>query len=213
MKIRKTFIAAVVAIAAFFAFTSTPVSAQGLFPFPDRVSQSPAEQDKRLVNLPGKLSEGVKALREDGYRTEVSSWSEKDRGNGLSDGKLGLNGDAGYPYSDSNLNDCNHIDYYTIDYKRVVKDSKPTLKNVDPDDAEEGLRNLFSPLSKELKPLIESGYQVTRVRVPGAFNSNTELKLVKVTEVGGDKPDSKRYVIESLEIRQSVYDHCTMRRD
>jgi hypothetical protein len=217
MKIQKTLMAATAIIAAILAFTTTSAQANevhGLL-FPKRASQTPTEQDKRLEHLPGKLSEAVKILREEGYYTNVSKWSEKDRGGGLSDGQISLDGDAGYPYSDGGFSDCNHIDFYTINYKRMVKDGSPSVKEVDREVTEKGRNNLFRPIAIELTPLMETGYKVTRVRVPGTFNSATEMNLLKVTvtEVEGSKPGTKRFVVETLEIRQQVYDHCSMRRD
>lgn len=214
MNIQKTLLAAMLAIVAIFAFASIRTTSESTaLLLSKRVSQSPAEQDKRLENLPGKLSEAVKILRAEDYRTNVSKWSERDRGNGLSDGQLSLDGDAGYPYSDGGFSDCNHIDYYTLNYKRAVKDKRPSPKAVDPQDAEKALANLFIPLSRELKPLIESGYQATHARIPGRFNTATEMTLVKITEWSDDRTDSKKYIVESLDIHQSVYDHCSMRRD
>ena len=214
MKTLHRLLATIIAIVA-MAFTATSAQAQANaslgFPFPDRVSQSPAEQDKRLEHLPGNLSQGVKTLRDEDYRTNVSQWSEKDRGDGLSDGQLSLDGDAGYPYTDGGFSNCNHIDYYTLNYKRVVKGKMPSVKPVDKDDVEQALGYLFRPIAKELRPLLENGYQVTRVRVPGAFNTSTEMTLVKVTEVGIS--GNKKYVVESLNLSQAVYDHCSMRRD
>ncbi len=215
MNIVRTLTVAVIALMAIFAFTSLRVDAKVNQPvailFPRGVSQDPAEQDKRLEHLPGTLPEAVKTLRGDDYRTHVSNWSEKDRGGGLSEGQLSLDGDAGYPYSDGGFSDCNHIDYYTLNYKRVVKDTRQTLNAVDPNDAERGLNAFFIPLEKALRPLVSNGgYVVTHVRTPGRFNTEAELTLVKVTEVADDKP---KYVVEKLELRQSVYDHCSMRRD
>ncbi len=207
MKLGRILLAAMFTFAALFAFVPIQTEAKTApFSHSSRTSQNPAEQDKRLEHLPGKLMEAVKTLRDWGYSTRVSQWAENDRGNGLSDGQLGLDGDAGYPYSDGGFSDCNHIDYYTLNYKRLVKDKKPSLSKVDDKDTENGLRHLFEPIAKELKPLIDNGYQVTHVKVPGTFNTSTEITLVKVAEVG-------KFVVERIDIHQEVYDHCSMRRD
>lgn len=178
--------------------------------FPGGDTSNPAEQDKRMQILPGSLASAIKTLREREYRTSVSELSQKDKGNGLSDARLSVSCDAGYLDSDG-YTDYSHVNYVTLLYKRKVTSKKPdaaTPPKVDPNKA---INEMPYNLDVSLRDLMNNEkFEATRVRVPGFFNSSTELTLRRI-QIPENVKDT--YVIETLELERAMYTHASPRRD